>query len=78
MFGLGLWEIVVIVVVAVLFVKPDDWPKMLRSLGRLMRQFRSVSKSLKERMADLESEVIGEVDSTNERNKSERQEKERI
>ena len=64
MFGLGLWEIVAIVVVAVVFVKPDDWPKMLRSFGRLIRQMRSVSKSLQESM--------------NEPDKREGQEKDRI
>ena len=34
MFGLGAIEIVLILVVLIIFVRPDDWPKVLRIIGR--------------------------------------------
>ncbi len=38
MLPIGLTEICLILVAAVVFVKPDDWPKFLRHVGRLYGQ----------------------------------------
>ena len=58
MFGLGLWEIAAIALVAVLFIKPADIPKVARFIGRIygtLTQFaRSSLKMLREMEADSE------------------------
>ena len=35
---LSLGEIVLLVVVAVVFIRPDDWPRVLRAVGRIYGQ----------------------------------------
>ena len=51
MFGLGFWEVVVIVVVALLFVGPDRLPNFFRALGRATREFQRASKELRENLS---------------------------
>ena len=41
MFGLGTWEIVLILVVALVFIGPDKLPQVARSIGKGMRQVRT-------------------------------------
>ncbi|MDR1607595.1 MAG: twin-arginine translocase TatA/TatE family subunit [Deltaproteobacteria bacterium] len=54
-FGVGWTEIVMVILVAVLVVKPDRWPETARFLGRAYRQFRlwwlNMANSLKEEVA---------------------------
>ena len=38
MFGLGFWEIIVVLLVAVVLIKPGDLPKILKSLGTLYKR----------------------------------------
>jgi|GEM_PF-2537795 len=40
MFGLGTWEVLLILVVALIFIGPDQLPKVARKLGEGMRQVR--------------------------------------
>jgi sec-independent protein translocase protein TatB len=40
MFGLSTWEILLILVVALIFIGPDQLPKVARKLGHGMRQVR--------------------------------------
>jgi sec-independent protein translocase protein TatB len=40
MFGLSTWELLVILVVALMFIGPDQLPKVARKLGEGMRQVR--------------------------------------
>jgi sec-independent protein translocase protein TatB len=35
MFGIGLSEIILVILIVIIFIKPDDLPKFLRSAGRL-------------------------------------------
>ena len=40
MFGLGIWEVVIIVVVALMVLGPERLPKVARQLGRVTRELR--------------------------------------
>ncbi len=47
MFGLGIQELLLILVVALLFIGPKKLPDIARALGRAMREFRSATDDLK-------------------------------
>ncbi|MCX7675060.1 MAG: Sec-independent protein translocase protein TatB [Bdellovibrionaceae bacterium] len=40
MFGIGFWELVAIGVIALIFVGPQDLPKLARNLGRLLNELK--------------------------------------
>lgn len=66
MFGIGLPEFLVILVVAVVVIGPQDMPRLLYSAGKFMRKFRSftadVHKSLDHVMREGElDEIISEA-----------------
>ena len=50
MFGLGTWEMVIIMVAALIFIGPGKLPELARTLGNGMRE-------LKRAMAGFESEA---------------------
>lgn len=54
MFGIGSWEFVVIVVLALLLFGPDKLPDFARTIGRFMRDFRRYQ-------AMMESTIKAEV-----------------
>lgn len=53
MFGLGLWEIGIIALVVVLFVKPSELPRAARTVGRVVRQVQTASTRAKAEMRQL-------------------------
>ena len=55
MFGLGIWEILVILVIALVIMGPDRLPTLAKALGRGMREFR---KATREIQASLEVEEV--------------------
>jgi len=55
MFGLGIWEIALIAVVALLVLGPDKLPDAARSLGKALRDFRRAGD-------DIKREIIGDMD----------------
>jgi len=56
MFGLGLWEIVVIVVAVIIFIRPRDLPTFLRNLGKMYRRITDLSKNMSKMMKNVEVE----------------------
>lgn len=57
MFGLGMPELIVIFVIALLVFGPKELPKIGRSLGRGLAEFRRASEELKEGLvAELSAE----------------------
>jgi Tat protein translocase TatB subunit len=56
MFGIGPWEIVLILVIALLVVGPKRLPELMRDLGKFVAQFRSVTDEMR-RELQLDEEV---------------------
>lgn len=57
MFGIGLWEILAILVVAVVLIRPRDLPGVLRRVGRAYGRLVSFRESALARARELESEI---------------------
>ena len=55
MFGLGFWEIAVVLIVALLVLGPEKLPKIARQLGRGVRELRRVA-------GEFQSALNNEVD----------------
>ncbi len=52
MFGLGMWEILVILAVVLIFIGPKKLPEIAKTLGKGLREFRGATD-------DLRSELSG-------------------
>lgn len=64
MFGLGLGEILIIAVFALIFIGPKKLPELARSLGKGIREFQNASKDLKEQITSgPEDEVHNSTES---------------
>lgn len=55
MFGIGSWEFVVILIVAFLVIGPSHLPKIAKTVGKAMGEFRRVSTEF-QRTLNLEAE----------------------
>ena len=53
MFGLGLWEIGVIALVIVLFIKPSELPRAARAVGRVVQRVQSASSRARAEMSQV-------------------------
>jgi sec-independent protein translocase protein TatA len=70
MFGIGLPELIVIMVVALLVVGPSKLPELARSLGKTFQEFRrmadEVKESFEEETADMKDPSEEHTENTNE------------
>lgn len=57
MFGIGMPELLVILVIAIIFIGPGKLPDVARSLGRGLREFRRATDELKNTI-DLDAKVV--------------------
>jgi len=48
MFGLGMQELILIFVVALIFIGPKKLPDIAKALGKAMREFRSATDDIKQ------------------------------
>lgn len=62
MFGLSTWELLIIIAVALIFVGPDQLPKVARTIGKGMRQVRGVMGKVDDEMRKAVREVSVELD----------------
>jgi Sec-independent protein translocase protein TatA len=62
MFGLGLWEIVIILVAVIIFIRPRDLPTFLRNLGKMYRRITNLYKNMSETMKNFEAEIRKSAD----------------
>jgi Sec-independent protein translocase protein TatA len=58
MFGIGFSEIIIIFLAVIIFVRPDDLPKFLRTLGRLYGRAKKVYQEL----TAVKDRIIQEID----------------
>ncbi len=57
MFGIGPWELVIIAIVALIFIRPSDLPALLRKLGRFFAELRSLRDEVTRSLSEVEREV---------------------
>lgn len=62
MFGLSTWELLIIIAVALIFVGPDQLPKVARTIGKGMRQVRGAMGKVDDEMRKAVREVSAELD----------------
>ena len=58
MFGIGFAEVVVILLVMIIFIRPEDLPKTLRTMGRFYGKFKSMYKEV----VDTKDQIMREID----------------
>ena len=73
MFGIGIPEILIILVVALLVLGPQKLPELAKALGRAMGEFKRATRDLRETM-DLDNLDVTEP-SSKEKDKKEEEEK---
>ncbi len=56
MFGIGLPELIIIMVIALIVLGPSKLPELARALGKGMAEFRKATQELKESL-DLDEEI---------------------
>lgn len=56
MFGIGMPELILILVIALIVIGPKKLPDLAKSLGRAMREFKKATSELKESM-ELDQEI---------------------
>ncbi len=69
MLGIGPWELVVILIIALLVVGPKRLPEVMRAIGRVLAELRKTAEEIKEEVLDQEEkeeiqkslQEIGEV-----------------
>jgi Tat protein translocase TatB subunit len=62
MFGLSTWEILIILAVALIFVGPDQLPKVARTIGKGVRQVRGAMGKVDDEMRRAVREASAELD----------------
>ena len=63
MFGFGFGELVLVLVVALLVLGPEKLPKLAKTLGKGMREFRRAASEFQQGFSEMEQEAnraIGE------------------
>ena len=56
MFGLGFWEIALVVLALIVFVKPADLPRLFFKIGRVYGELQAMTRSMRQMMRTIEEE----------------------
>jgi len=65
MFGIGFGEIVIVLLIAIVFIRPEDLPKFFARAGRLYGQI----KKMYNEIIEVKDKIIKEIDSPDHLNK---------
>lgn len=57
MFKIGIWEIFIIVLMAIVFLRPKDLPTLFRRIGRFYMQIKDLSKVVSAGIRDFENDL---------------------
>ncbi|MBN2738328.1 MAG: hypothetical protein JXR70_15195 [Spirochaetales bacterium] len=56
MFQIGFVELVILVIVVIVFLKPEDLPAFFRKIGRVLGELKSFTRAFKWKMTEMEIE----------------------
>ncbi len=64
MFGLSIAEVILVLLIAVIFIRPSDWPEIAHFVGKMLFRGKKMLATVKSSFAELEKDsVIGEIKS---------------
>lgn len=69
MFGIGVPELAVIVILAIIFIGPQRLPGVARTVGKGYREFRGALDGVKEEFTKVEDSVKNGIDSVGKEDK---------
>ncbi|MEW5855608.1 MAG: twin-arginine translocase TatA/TatE family subunit, partial [Myxococcota bacterium] len=61
MFGLGITELVIILVVALLFLGPEKLPEVAKTLGKGLRELRKATDDIKDSVNNTVGDAVREI-----------------
>ena len=64
MFGLGIGELLVIFIFALIFIGPKKLPELAKSLGKGLREFQNATKGFSEQLDQAKREITQTIDDT--------------
>lgn len=62
MFGLGIGELLVIFLFALIFIGPKKLPELAKSLGKGLREFQNATKGFSEQLDQAKREITQSID----------------
>ena len=58
MFGIGLWELIIIGIVIIVFIKPKDLPRFMRKIGKIYKDLQGMNTMVKKQINDTLKEDL--------------------
>ncbi len=62
MFGIGFWETIVIILIILIVIKPDDLPKFFHKMGKIIGEIRHSYDIFMDTIRNLDEEIKKPMD----------------